>query len=194
MVWIGALLVCASQATGCVERRYVINSQPQGALVYRSTGEYIGATPVDDYFVYYGKHEFILVKEGFEPLRVVQDIPAPWYEFPGIDFISENLNPFKVRDVRTFCYALQPAQAVRPDDLFNKASQLRVRGQGIGAPREPRPVPPTSVQPPPSPMPGAVPPAGGVPLGPPVPSMPPAMSTTGSGRFPPASDKPFNGP
>jgi hypothetical protein len=190
------MLLLATQAAGCVERRYVINSQPQGALVYLSTGEYLGATPVDGYFVYYGKYVFRLVRDGYEPLTVVQDIPAPWYELPGIDFISENLNPFKIRDVHTFCYTLQPAQAVRPDDVLNRGSELRVRGQGIGTPREPRPVAPEPAPgqpalptlpaptpvPPAAPPPGAAPP-GAAPLGPPIPGMPPAVSST-SGRGP----------
>jgi hypothetical protein len=189
MAWLGVLVLCATQATGCVERRFVINSQPQGALVYLSTGEYLGATPVDYYYVYYGKYEFKLVKEGFEPLTVVQNAPAPWYELPGIDFITENLNPFKVRDVRTFCYTLQPAQAVRPEDLFNRAGQVRARGQGLGTPREPRPVAPA---PAPAPLPGPapVPPPGTTPLGPPVPVMPPAVSTNSSVRDPGQRDRP----
>jgi hypothetical protein len=158
--WLLTLLT-ATLAGGCVERRYVIYSDPPGALVYKN-GVYLGATPVDDYFVYYGKYEFTLVKEGYEPLRVVQDIPAPWYELPGPDFVSEAVVPVKIRDVRSFCYTLQPQQTVRPDDLLNNANALRARGQSIGAPREPRPAPP---EPPPPP--------GVAPLGPPQ-LMPPA--------------------
>src|SRR5947209_14074171 len=72
--------------TGCVERRYVITSDPPGAVVLRN-GQPIGATPVDDYFVYYGKYNFTLIKEGYETLPVVQNIPTPWYESFGVDFI-----------------------------------------------------------------------------------------------------------
>jgi hypothetical protein len=188
--WIGTLLVLASQAIGCVERRFIINSQPQGALVYSSTGDYLGATPLDYYFVYYGKYQFTLVKPGHEPLTVVQDVAAPWYELPGIDFISENINPFKVRDVRTFCYTLQPAVAVPPDELLNQASQLRARGQALGAPRKPRPALTE-----PAPPAGPTPAPAGPPLGPPVQVMPGAVgATSNSGHETATGEWPFNAP
>jgi hypothetical protein len=154
---LGAVVLAAALAAGCVERRYVVYSDPPGALVYRN-GVYLGATPVDDYYVYYGKYEFVLVKDGYETLRVLQDIPAPVYEWPGLDFLSENVNPFKIRDVRSFSYTLQPLQAVRPEELRHRADELRARGQSIGAPREPRPAPagpPPLAAPVPAPPPGA---------------------------------------
>ena len=79
---LGAAVIVAACSTGCVEQRYVIYSDPPGAMVYRN-GDPIGYTPVDDTFVYYGKYHFTLVKDGYETLQVDQDIPAPWYEFPG---------------------------------------------------------------------------------------------------------------
>src|SRR5262249_32019669 len=94
---------------GCVERRFVINSDPQGAVVFQN-GQPLGAAPADNHFVYYGKYRFTLVKDGYETLVVDQDVPAPWYEYPGLDFISENLVPFTIRDRREFSYHLEPAR------------------------------------------------------------------------------------
>ncbi len=164
--WLGMLLM-AGLCAGCVERRFIINSEPQGALVYVN-GQYLGATPVDYYYTYYGKYEFRLVKAGFEPLTVLQVVPPPWYEWPGVDFISENLVALKLRDVRNFCYTLQPSQQVRPDDLLNRATELRSRGKTIGLPA-PRPLPPPG-----APAPGTAPPApaNAAPLGPPLPAAP----------------------
>ena len=71
---LGALL-------GCVDRRYVVTTDPPGAVVYRN-GQYLGATPVDDHFIYYGKYHFTIVKEGYETLQIDQEIKTPWYEFP----------------------------------------------------------------------------------------------------------------
>src|SRR5438045_3581884 len=72
----GGLL--AVLVSGCVERRYVVTSDPPGALVYKN-GQPIGTTPVDDTFVYYGKYHFTLVKDGYETLQVDENFSAPWY-------------------------------------------------------------------------------------------------------------------
>jgi hypothetical protein len=168
-VGLGLILLAVIPSMGCVTRRYVINSDPPGAMVYRN-GQPIGATPVEEYFIYYGKYHFTLVKEGYEPLEVDQPISTPWYQIPGVDFISDHLVPFKIRDVRTFCYTLQPLQTVRHDDVLNRARELRSRGQSLGTPRldVPLPSPPGSgpvvpgtapVVPPPPPPGAPAPPA-----------------------------------
>src|SRR4051812_33444233 len=120
----GAVLLLAVLSTGCVERRFVIESDPPGALVYHN-GVPIGTTPVDDSFVYYGTHEFTLVRDGFETLVVRQKVDTPWYEYPGLDFVSENISPFMVSDVRRYKWALQPATRDRSDDVLQNAILLR---------------------------------------------------------------------
>src|SRR5438552_2043296 len=117
------LLLAAGLTTGCVERRYVMTSEPPGALVYRD-GRPIGVTPVDDSFVYYGKYHFTLVKDGFETLQVEEDFTTPWYEYAPLDFVSENIWPFKVRDVRRPSYQLQPLRQVQADDVLSRANDL----------------------------------------------------------------------
>jgi hypothetical protein len=126
VVLVGVVLLA-----GCVERRYVITSDPPGAVVLRN-GQPLGATPVDDYFVYYGDYHFTLIKEGYETLQVTQHIPAPWYEYFPLDFISENLIPCQIQDVRRFHYKLEPRRAVNPDQLLNEAQNLRNRGRSVG--------------------------------------------------------------
>src|SRR5262245_3283745 len=108
---IGILALLSSGVAGCVERRYVIESDPPGALVLVN-GTPLGATPVDGHFVYYGNYTFTLIKDGYETLHVDQRIRAPWFEYPGADFVSENVYPGKLEDVRRFRYALQPAAQV----------------------------------------------------------------------------------
>jgi hypothetical protein len=162
----GLLLLAACLAGGCVERRFVVYSDPPGALVYIN-GQYVGASPVDYYYVYHGKYHIRLIKDGYETLDVLQNVRVPWYELPGPDLVAEAILPLKIRDVRNFAYTLQPLQAVRADDVANRAAQLRAQGQSIGAPREPRPVPPGAAPPAP---PVAAPAAPVVPpLGPPQP-------------------------
>ena len=164
-----AALAVAALTTGCVEQRYVITSgspsvpgQDLGATVYRN-GQLIGQTPVDDHFVYYGKYHFTLIKDGYETLQVDQDIPAPFYEYPPLDFVSEALVPVHLHDVREFNYKLCEAQPTSKEDLVKRGQNLRDRGQSL-----------VGQNPTPAPAPVAVAPAA-PPLGPPLPVSPPAV-------------------
>jgi len=137
--WLLAVAVCAGLATGCVDRRFVITSDPPGAIVYRD-GKPIGPAPADDHFTYYGCYEFTLVKDGYETLHVKQPVEQPWYEFIGLDFFTENLLPWRIEDVRRFNYAMTPLPIVRSDQLLNDAEALKNRAR-IAAPPDavPRP-------------------------------------------------------
>src|SRR5262245_19788812 len=73
-------LIVAGQF-GCVERRFVIESDPPGAVVFVN-GQPLGSTPVDGHFIYYGNYDFSLVEDGYETLHVDQRIRAPWYQYP----------------------------------------------------------------------------------------------------------------
>ena len=118
---------------GCVTRRYLITSDPPGAVVYRD-GQPIGATPVEEPFLYYGKYRFRLVKDGYAPLDVTPELCMPWYEFPGVDFVSENLIPYPFRDVKCLHFQLQPLESVRTDEVRSRADVLRSRGASIQTP------------------------------------------------------------
>jgi hypothetical protein len=161
-----AAVLMISSTAGCVERRFTIYSEPPGALVYFN-GNYLGMTPVDGYITYYGKQQFTLIKEGYETLDVVQPYPPVWYDLPGIDFITENIWPLKLRDVRKFSYTMRPLQTIPPDDVRMRAEELRLRGQNIGVPLPPRPLGPAPTTPP-------TPPEGTLPRPRPVQPPPPA--------------------
>ncbi len=152
--WLGALLVVGALSTGCVDQRYLITSDPPGAMVFRN-GTPIGPTPVDDQFVYYGNYHFTLVKDGYETLQADQDIPAPWYEYPPLDFVNEVLNPFKLHDVQAFHFQMRKAEPPNKEDLRRRGDELRSRGKSL--------IPQDGSSPPPPPPP---------PLGPPIPSTP----------------------
>lgn len=149
--WLLGVMACAASLTGCVDRRYVITSDPPGAVVYRN-GQAIGATPVDDHFTYYGDYEFVLVKDGYQTKKVTKPIPAPWYQYFPLDFISENLWPGRVVDVHSVKVEMEPVEAVRTDVLLDKAQNLRNRGHAIAPPEAtvgtPPPTPPTVGAPP----------------------------------------------
>lgn len=162
--WFALLALSAGLASGCVERRYVINSDPPGALVLRN-GKPIGAAPADDHFIFYGNYEFTLIKDGYETLKTKECIRPPWYQWFPLDFVSEVIVPFQIEDVHRFNYTMTPLQAVRPDEQMSRAQVLREKGKGIGTPL-PAPPPPANLPPgqapilaaPGTPPPGAVPP------------------------------------
>jgi hypothetical protein len=128
--WLLGAVAGAALLAGCVERRYVVTSDPPGALVLRN-GEPLGASPADDHFTYYGNYHFTLIRDGYETLEVDERIRAPWYEWPPLDFVSENVVPWWIYDVRHFHYALQPLQVPRSDEVLNRAQELRGRGQQL---------------------------------------------------------------
>src|SRR5881392_3010075 len=124
--WLLGVVGCVSLLAGCVDRRFVVTSDPPGALVLRNN-QPIGAAPADDHFVYYGKYHFTLIKDGYQTLQVDQEIPVPWYEYIGLDFLAENLWPWNIEDVHRFHYQLEPLPAVRSDQLLEDSEKLRDR-------------------------------------------------------------------
>jgi len=119
--------------SGCVTRRVIIKSDPPGAMVYRN-GQPIGPTPVEETFIYYGTYHYRLIREGCEPVDYYPELVAPWYQLPGIDFITENLLPFSFRDTQTFEFKLPDPQPVRHDDIRARATELQQRGAQIVPP------------------------------------------------------------
>jgi hypothetical protein len=132
-----ALLACLP-VTGCVTRRVLITSSPSGAMVYRN-GQPIGTTPVEEEFTYYGKYHYRLVRDGCEPADFFPDLVAPWYQRPGVDFVTENLIPFQFQDRPALHFQLQPARPMRHDDIRGRASQLQEMSKGIQPPPDAEP-------------------------------------------------------
>jgi hypothetical protein len=173
----------ALPADAVVRRRLNVNSNPTGALVYVDNQQ-IGTTPCSVDFIYYGTREIRLIKPGYETLTINQPIPTPWYEIPGLDFISENLVAMKIRDNRTVSYNLAPQLIVPTQELLGRADQLRQEtfqyGATVPVTAPPGPVVapgPAVVLPPasyPEPLPGINPPPAGQPVFPqPAPGPPP---------------------
>jgi hypothetical protein len=131
--WLGLALIAAGLSTGCVTRRVLITSEPPGAVVFRD-GQPIGATPCEESFVYYGTYKYRLVKDGYQIADVPYEMIPPVYEYPGLDFIFENVLPFQFRDRHQVHVNLQPLEVVRHDDVRNQAEALRGRGQLIQRP------------------------------------------------------------
>jgi hypothetical protein len=153
---IAVALGLATLLCGCVERRMTIRSNPPGATVY--VDDYpdpIGITPASANFTYYGTRKIRLVKDGYETLTVLQPMYAPWYEWFGVDLVSENLVPGEIRDQQQFSYQLRPQAVIPGEQLLGRAQQLRQGAQTATLPAPMSPggppvVPPgTGILPPP---------------------------------------------
>ena len=157
--------------SGCVQRRMTIRSNPPGALVYVDDYQ-IGTTPVSTDFVYYGTRKIRLVKDGFETLTVRQPIPVPWYEVFPLDFVSENLWPWEIRDERVVDLAMAPAESQPAELVVARAQTARLAAGSL------------------PPVPAAPLPAVVAPLPPPPPSFQPAPA----GQLPPPAAGPLQFP
>lgn len=172
-----AVAVALCVATGCVQRRMTIRSNPPGALVYVDDYQ-IGTTPVSTDFIYYGTRKIRLVKDGFETLTVRQPFPLPWYQIFPLDFVTENIWPWEIRDERVVDLAMSPAAATPPEEVVSRAEVARLSAGSLpavppaavvvqplppAAPAlPPQPLPPPAVgpafPPPPQPLPNLQPP------------------------------------
>lgn len=114
-----------------VRRRLTIRSNPPGALVFIDDQE-IGVTPVSTSFIYYGTRKIQLIKDGYETVTVLRTFKPPWYQWAGIDFITENLVRSEFRDERLIEFKLTPLRIKTNKELVERGVQLRQRvRQGI---------------------------------------------------------------
>jgi len=192
------VIVCAAMSSGCVQRRMTIRSNPPGALVYVDDYQ-LGATPVSHDFVYYGTRKIRLVKDGYETLTVRQPFPLPWYQYFPLDFVSENLIPWEIRDERVVDLAMQPAASTPPESVVSRAEQARLAAGSM--PASPpaavvQPLPAT-VQPIPAPPPAAPPLQQFAPAPPQQPPqglvLPPPSPSPFQGLQPPLQNAPAQG-
>jgi hypothetical protein len=131
-------VVAAVVSTGCVERRFRVESNPPGAYVYVNNVP-VGTTPVDVPFLFYGDYEITLVKEGFQTQQVKQPVSTPWYQYPIVDFFSESLYPGQITDYRVFLYDLEPVIQPNLELLKAEGEDLRRRAGQLPKPRYPDP-------------------------------------------------------
>ncbi|MCX7404666.1 MAG: PEGA domain-containing protein [Planctomycetia bacterium] len=176
-------------ASGCVQRRMTIRSNPPGALVYVDDYQ-IGTTPVSTDFVYYGTRKIRLVKDGFETLTVRQPFPMPWYEIFPLDFLTENFWPGEIRDERVVDLAMMPTVSTPAEQVVARAEQARLVAGSMPAPPPavvaPRPKPIPAPPPQPRPEPQFLPP-------PPPPALPDMQGLQAPGQNAPTQGLPSLG-
>lgn len=122
--------------SGCVERRFVVQTNAPGAQVYVNNQQ-AGPSPADVRWDYTGVYEFRAVAQGYEPLVERIKIRPKWYEYPVLDFFFEAVYPFHIEDVRRIALELKPSQLVRTDELLDAAERLREEGKNLPPPKYP---------------------------------------------------------
>ena len=127
-------------AAGCVERKFVIESNVPNAQVYIDDRS-IGAAPAYAPFEYYGYYTIRVVHPGYETIVKRVHVTAPWYSYPPLDFLVEVIWPFHIRDTRRYHFDLFEATQTRSDDILNAADALRQRGLMLPPPDRPAALP-----------------------------------------------------
>ena len=117
------ILVSLSQP-GCVQRRLLIRSEPEGALV-TIDHHTIGHTPVSVPYIYYGTREGQLQKDGYKTVQVKERIRPPWYAVFPLSFFTENFWPREIYDRRVLEFTLVPKDLTGDYYLLDRANQMR---------------------------------------------------------------------
>jgi len=138
-----ALILAALLLPGCVQRTLLLKTDPPGARVLVN-GVPMGVAPIEVPFLHYGT-----VRVEAEPLDVDDDghpdtrraitsvdLSPPWYQWPIIDFFSDNLWPWTVVDLHEEVIVLptgpDPDDAVEgQEELRRLEKELRVRARDV---------------------------------------------------------------
>lgn len=122
--------------TGCVRRRMMVRTNPPGATV-SVDNQVIGTSPAATPFVYYGTREFRIERDGYRTETIRRQFHPPWYEFPGLDFISETLWPGEIRDERIIDVEMVPLTREPTENVIERAEALRNQSRAgvVTAPR-----------------------------------------------------------
>jgi len=117
-------------AAGCVERTMKISTTPPGALVIVNDEE-VGVSPVKFSFLWYGDYEILLRKQGYHTLRTHYRVDPPWFQLPPIDLVTETMVPGTLHDDHVLpTYELEPAEIIEPQDVVQRALDMRSRALG----------------------------------------------------------------
>ena len=121
--------------TGCIERKFVIITNPADSEVYLD-GKYIGNSvadnPIDPKtgridipFVYYAQREIIVKKKDYESRLEYIKPTTPWYDYFPIDFIAEVLLPYTIKVQFVYRLDLNEYADIDAEDLYDKSEAMR---------------------------------------------------------------------
>ncbi len=110
--------------SGCVERRLVINTAPQGAIVILND-EQLGVSPATTSFKWYGDYSVRLSRDGYATLNTHRNLKAPWYDYFPFDFFAQVVYPGQIVDTYEWTFELAPRQQITSEELIRKADELK---------------------------------------------------------------------
>jgi hypothetical protein len=92
-------------------------------------GDEVGKTPCDHPFSFYGTVDVTLRAPGHLSYRELKPLSPPWYEVFPIDFFTELVWPFNLRDIHQVEVLLVPSapqmDESKQKELDQKAEELR---------------------------------------------------------------------
>jgi PEGA domain len=118
---------------GCVDRKFLIRSDPPGATVYLNHDAALDAkTPVEVPFTDHGTYAVRLEKEGFTELESMAEVEAPWWAYPPFDLITGLLWPGTLSDYHEFDFQLEPLpDPPTAEELRRRHAELIERAEGF---------------------------------------------------------------
>ena len=131
-----AVVASITGTTGCVDRRFVVASNPPGAQV-DIDGVPAGVSPVDIPYTYAGDRLITVSAPNRETVKQRVRLQAKWYQYPPFDFIAEILYPGRIEDVRRVQIDLPLARTVSDQELLGQGENLRARGYSLPPPSVP---------------------------------------------------------
>ena len=123
--WVLVLAVVVL-ASGCVERKLTIISEPTEAVVWLNDEE-VGVTPVTVGFNWYGDYSVRIEKPGYAILNTHRELERPLHDRFPFDFFAEVCWPQKITDEYTWTFELTSYQPASTEELIKSAQQMQQR-------------------------------------------------------------------
>ena len=126
------VLVVASLALGCVERKLHIRTEPEGAVV-SVNGRELGASPVVWPFHHYGTVRVTVRMKGYETDQRAVKLKMPWYEYPVLDLFSDVVIPARIKDDHFVDIVMKPRESTPKEVDKANAAALGERATALRA-------------------------------------------------------------
>jgi hypothetical protein len=108
--------------SGCVERNLTVNTTPEGAKI-RLNDEYIGESPVNVSFEWYGDYTVEISKPGYQTLRTHKMLKGPWYDDFPFDLLAQ-VYPKRIIDEYQWHFELSPPNLPNREELISETKQM----------------------------------------------------------------------
>jgi PEGA domain-containing protein len=129
---LGALAAAALLAS-CVERKMVIRSDPQGAMISLDGEDTELRTPAEIPFDFGGTRAVTLIAPGHRVKETTAELEDPWFTYFPLDVVAEFAWPGTIEDVQVFDYTLEPYAAdisvAEQSRLRQKLAELKLRAE-----------------------------------------------------------------